>query len=44
MTVPLSTMERQASVRSPDYADLTDTNPLPCKGSHDHIGITRKSA
>jgi len=37
-------MEKQASINSPDYADLASPKPLPCKGISDHIGITRRSA
>jgi len=37
-------MEKQASNRSPDYADLDSPKPLPCKKINDHIGITRRSA
>jgi len=37
-------MEKQASNRSPDYADLDSLEPLPCKGINDHIGIIRRSA
>jgi len=37
-------MEKQASNRSPDYADLASTGALPRKGISDHIGIIPKSA
>jgi hypothetical protein len=40
----LSTMENQASNRSPDYADLASPKPQSCKAIHDHIGIIRRSA
>jgi hypothetical protein len=39
-----STMEEQASSRSPDYADLPSPKPLPRKGISDDIGIIGRSA
>ena len=40
----LSTTEKQASINSPDYADLASTKPLPRNGIRHHIGIIRRSA
>jgi len=35
---------RRALISSPDYADLANVKPLPCKGSSLNIGIIRRSA
>jgi len=40
----LSLDEKQASITSPDYADLASTEPLSCKGISNNIGIIRRSA
>jgi len=44
MTVSFPNVERKASVKPPDYADLLNENPLPCKGFTNGIGIIRRSA
>ena len=36
--------DRPASNRPPDYADLASTEPQPCNGISDDIGIIRRSA
>lgn len=40
----LSTVEKQASIKSPDYADLASSNPVPRNRSQLNLGITRRSA
>jgi hypothetical protein len=37
-------VEKQASINSPDYADLASREPLPGNGISSHIGIIRESA
>jgi hypothetical protein len=44
MTVSSPNVERKASVNPPDYADLFNKKPLPCKGFTNCIGIIRTSA
>ncbi len=40
----LSSMEKQASTNSPDYAALANTDGLSHSGIRAHIGIIRRSA
>jgi len=44
MTLPLSMTENQASINSPDYADLPSSKQLVNTLHIIHLGIIRRSA